>query len=313
MYLGVDLGGTNIAVGLVDDYFKIVHKDSVPTGARRTDKEIVYDIAQLCKKVIADTGTDISQVKWIGVGSPGTPDVASGVLLYTNNINLRNTPIRAWIQEEIDLPVYLDNDANCAALGEVYGGATKGADKSIMITIGTGLGGGVIIDKKIYSGFNYSGGELGHMVIVVDGEPCSCGRSGCWEAYASANALKKQTAEAIRSNPDSLLSELTGHDADKVTGKTPFDAMRAGCPVGTAVIDRYIKYFSSGLVNIINIFQPEILVIGGGVCKEGDYLLNPVKQFVKDNVYSRDVAQTEIRIATLGNDAGIIGAAALGL
>lgn len=312
MYLGVDLGGTNIAVGLVNENFEILHKDSIPTEAKRTDKEIVKDIALLCKKVLTDTKTDISDIKWIGIGSPGTPDAAEGKIIYTNNLNMRNTPVRAWIQEEIDLPVYIENDANCAALGETYAGATKGIENSLMITIGTGIGGGVIINKKIYSGFNYAGGELGHIVINMDGKQCTCGRKGCWEAYGSANALKEQTAEAIKNNPDSLMSEMVGHDIENVTGKTAFDAMREGCPVGTAVVKQYIKYFSTGLVDMINVFQPEVLVIGGGVSKEGEYLITPVKEIIDANVYSRDIPQTQIRVAQLGNDAGIIGAAALG-
>lgn len=313
MYLGVDLGGTNIAVGLVDEDFNIVYKDSIPTGAHRTDREIVRDMALLCHKVLTDTSTSISQVEWIGIGSPGTPDVEKGEIVYTNNINMRNTPVRKWMQEDIPLPVYIENDANCAALGEVYAGATKGIDNSLMITIGTGIGGGIIINKKIYSGFNYAGGELGHTVIIMDGEKCTCGRDGCWEAYGSANALKRQTLEAVLKNPDSRLNELIENNPENISGKTAFDAMREGCPVGTAVVEQYIKYFATGLIDMINIFQPEVLVIGGGVCKEGEYLLVPLKKLIEQGVYSRDVKQTQIRVAQLGNDAGIIGAAALGL
>ncbi|GHV44504.1 glucokinase [Clostridia bacterium] len=314
MYLGVDLGGTNIAVGLVDETFHIVHKDSIPTGADRADREIVRDMAAICQKVLSDTGTALADVKWIGVGSPGTPDAKEGVLIYTNNINFRHTPIRKWMQEDLGtpIPVFLENDANCAALGEAYAGATKETDSSVMITIGTGLGGGIIINRHIYSGFNYSGGELGHICVQLDGDLCTCGRSGCWEAYASANALKRQTRAAIVANPESRISALVGGNPDDVSGKTAFDAMRDGCPVGTAVVERYIDYLSVGIIDIINIFQPAILVIGGGVCKEGDYLIRPLKERVAKYVYSRDVAQTEIRVAELGNDAGIIGAAALG-
>lgn len=312
-YLGIDLGGTNIAAGLVDENFKIVHKDSIPTNADREDKAIVKDMAYLCKKILEDTKTDVSEVKWIGVGSPGTCDSKNGVLIYTNNIPFRNTPIRQWIQEEIDLPVYIDNDANCAALGEAYAGATKDAEHSVMVTIGTGLGGGIIINKKIYSGFNFAGAEIGHTCIEIDGEQCNCGRKGCWEAYASATALKSQTVKAALANPDSIVYEMIEGNPDNVSGKTAFDAMRKGCPVGTRVVSDYIEYFAAGVVNMINIFQPEILVIGGGVCKEGDYLIKPLMKYVEANRYSRDVAQTEIKVAELGNDAGIIGAAALGM
>ena len=312
-YLGIDLGGTNIAAGLVDENFNIVHKDSIPTNAQgRDDRAIVKDMVYICKKILKDTDTDVSEVKWIGVGSPGTCDIKNGNIIYSNNIPFRNTPIRKWIQEELDLPVYIDNDANCAALGEAYAGATKDAEHSVMITIGTGLGGGVIINRKIYSGFNSSGGELGHTVIVFDGEKCSCGRKGCWEAYGSANALKSQTYKAVMENPESILYNMCEGKAENISGKTSFDAMRAGCPVGKAVVDQYIKYFAVGIVNMINIFQPEILVIGGGVSKEGDYIIKPLMKYIEAERFSRDVPQTEIRTAQLGNDAGIIGAAALG-
>ncbi|MCK9478395.1 MAG: ROK family protein [Firmicutes bacterium] len=312
MYLGVDLGGTNIAVGLVDDNLNIIQKDSVPTNAHRKDTEIVQDIAKLCVKVLSDSNTPVSSVKWIGVGMPGTPDTKEGKCIYTNNINMRNTPIRKIIQQIIPLPVYVENDANCAALGEAYAGATKNAEHSLMITIGTGIGGGIIINKKIYSGFNNAGGELGHMVISFDGIKCTCGRNGCWEAYGSATALINQTKQAALKNPDSLMFQMVDKSIDSIGGKTAFDGMRAGCPIAAAVVERYIFYFATGLINIINIFQPETLVIGGGVSKEGDYLLNPLKEIINKEVYSRDVAQTQVRTAMLGNDAGIIGAAALG-
>ncbi|NLB80948.1 MAG: ROK family glucokinase [Clostridiaceae bacterium] len=312
MYLGVDLGGTNIAVGLVDDNLNIIHKDSVATEAHKQGEDIVGDISSLCIKVLSQTNTEVSSVKWIGIGLPGTPDVKEGKSIYANNLNLRNTPIRTLIQQVLPLPVYIENDANCAALGEAYAGATKGVDNSIMITIGTGIGGGIIINKKIYSGFNYAGAELGHIVIVVDGVECTCGRKGCWETYGSASALIKQTKVAIADNPGSLLEEIIDGKPENVNGKTAFDAMRAGCPIGTAVVENYIKYFAAGVVNVINIFQPEILVLGGGVSKEGDFLIAPLKRIVENEVYSRDVEQIQIRIATLGNDAGIIGAAVLG-
>jgi len=178
--------------------------------------------------------------------------------------------------------------------------------------LGTGVGGGIIIHKKIYSGFNYAGGELGHVVIHMNGEPCTCGRKGCWEAYASATALIRQTREAMKKNPDSLMNKMVEGDLDKVSGKTAFDAAKQGDQTAQAVVDTYIKYIAVGLANVINIFQPEIVVIGGGICKEGEYLLKPLRQMVYEETYSKDIRQPEIRTALLGNDAGIIGAAMLG-
>ena len=312
-YLGIDLGGTNIAVGLVDENFNIVCKESTPTNAATsTDVEIVTSMALLCKKILDENNIDKSEVKSIGVGSPGTPDAVNGVVIYSNNLPFRNTKIRKIIQSVIDVPVFVQNDANCAALGEAVAGAAKDISHSVMITLGTGVGGGIIIDKKIYSGFNFAGAELGHHVIVANGELCSCGRRGCWEAYASANALKKQAAAAALANKDSYLYKLIDGKAENVTGKSAFDAMRNGDATGKAVVMQYVEYVGIGIANMINVFQPEIFIIGGGVSKEGNYLLDLLNDYVNSEDYCRDIAKTTIKIATLGNDAGIIGAAALG-
>ncbi|MDD4690545.1 MAG: ROK family protein, partial [Eubacteriales bacterium] len=297
-FLGVDLGGTNIAVGLVNEEGQILHQESIPTRAERTDVEIVKDIANLCKKIIEETG---SNPEWIGIGAPGSMDSKNGVIIYSNNINMSNTPVRKIIQEVIDLPVYLGNDADCAALGEAYGGATKGVDNSVMITLGTGVGGGIIIDKRIYSGFNFCAGELGHTVIVVDGEPCSCGRKGCWEAYSSATALIRMTREEAEKNPDGMIYKTVDGDLDKINGKVAWDCMFAGDEGGKRVIDRYLKYLSEGLANIINIFQPEVLVIGGGVSNQKDNLVKPLNELISKLRYSREgIPQTIIKVAELG-------------
>lgn len=310
-FLGVDLGGTNIAVGLVNEEGKILHKESVPTRAERSDVEVVKSIADLCKKVIEDTN---SNPEWIGIGAPGSMDSKNGVIIYSNNINMSNTPVRKIIQETVDLPVYLGNDADCAALGEAYGGATKGVENSIMITLGTGVGGGIIIDRHIYSGFNFCAGELGHTVIVVDGEPCTCGRKGCWEAYSSATALIRMTREEAQKDPEGMIYKSVDGDLDKINGKTAWDCMFAGDKGGKNVIDLYLKYLAEGLANIINIFQPEILVIGGGVSNQKENLINPLTKLIEERRYSREgIPQTIIKTAELGNDAGIIGAAMLGL
>ena len=207
----------------------------------------------------------------------------------------------------------MDNDAHCAALAESAAGAEKGTNSSVTITLGTGVGSGIIIDGKVYSGFNFAGGEIGHTVIVVDGEPCGCGRKGCWESYASATALIRQTKQAAKENPESAINKLVDGDMNKVDAKTAFDAAKLGDKTGEMVVKQYIRYIAEGIINVINIFMPEVLVIGGGVCKEGDYLLNPLKEIVKEGVYSKEeIPQTEIKIAQMGNAAGIVGAAMLG-
>lgn len=311
--VGIDLGGTNIAAGLVDSDGNIIYKDSVPTQRERPYQDIIKDMAMLTKEVIEKSGIPMEKVKSIGIGSPGTPDCEKGIIVYNNNLNFRNVPIRDEMQKYLDLPVYVDNDANCAALAESAAGAAKGTNSSVTITLGTGVGSGIIIDGKVYSGFNFAGGEIGHTVIVVDGEPCGCGRKGCWESYASATALIRQTKQAAKENPESAINKLVDGDMNKVDAKTAFDAAKLGDKTGEMVVKQYIRYIAEGIINVINIFMPEVLVIGGGVCKEGDYLLNPLKEIVKEGVYSKEeIPQTEIKIAQMGNAAGIVGAAMLG-
>ena len=312
MYIGVDLGGTNIAVGLVDEEGKIIHKESTPTLAQRHYTEIIKDMAELSLKVVKDAGYKLKDVKAVGIGSPGTPNNEKGILVYTNNLNFNNVPMREEMQKYINLPVFIENDANCAALAEAIAGAGKKAKVCVAITLGTGVGGGIVIDKKIYSGFNYAASELGHIVLQLDGEPCTCGRNGCWEAYASATALIRQTRKAAEDHPESMLYTSVNGDLENISGRTAFDAAKAGDPVGAEVVKDYIRYVAEGIINTVNALQPEVLVIGGGICKEGPYLLNPLTEYIEKFVYSKNVPQTEIKIALLGNDAGIIGAAMLG-
>ncbi|MBR5517679.1 MAG: ROK family protein [Clostridia bacterium] len=310
MRIGVDIGGTNLVAGLVDDKFNLVDKVGTPANGSRSDREIIDDIIMLCKKLMAQNNLEVSDIEAIGLGVPGCFDNDNGVIVFCENINFLNTPVGEWIRREIDVPVYLGNDADCAALGEAYAGATKDAAHSVMVTIGTGIGGGIIINKKIYSGFNGCGGELGHMVIKSDGELCGCGRRGCFEAYGSATALVKQTKDAIVKNPESYLAKTP---LEEVNGKTAFDAMRAGCPVGTAVVEKYVENFATGITNIINIFQPEMVVIGGGVSKEGKPFTDMIMKYVSKERYGENTGlpKTTLCTAVLGNDAGVIGAALL--
>ncbi|MEA4822698.1 MAG: ROK family glucokinase [Clostridiaceae bacterium] len=312
VYIGVDLGGTKIAAGVVNDNCEILCKDSIPSGASRPAAEIAADMADLCRNVAKKSGVDLADVAWIGIGSPGSIDRENGVILYANNINFLKTPLAALIREHWDIPVHIDNDANAAALGEAYAGAAKGCRDAIMITLGTGVGGGIIIDRKIYSGFNANGAELGHMVIVASGRPCTCGRNGCWEAYASVSGLIADTRAAMLAHPESAMWQLQNGSIEHVSGKTAFDAARAGDAVAEEVVRQYREYVAIGITNLVNIFQPEVLCVGGAISKEGEYLLGPVREFVERERYTRYCAQTEIKIAALGNDAGIIGAAMLG-
>lgn len=311
-YLGVDLGGTNIAVGLVNEKGELLHKESIPTIRERNYEEILKDLANLCIKIIKDNNLEVKDIESIGVGSPGTCDSKEGVIVYSNNIAFENTPLRKEIQKYIDLPVFLENDANCAALGESVRGAAYGYKDSITITLGTGIGGGVLINGKILSGAFFGGGELGHHVIVSGGEQCTCGRKGCWEAYASATALIRDTKIAALRYPLSKISEEVNGDFNLISAKTVFDVAEKGDKVATEVIDKYLSYIAEGVANMLNIFQPEIIVIGGGVCAQGEKILLPIEAHVKKLSYGGEL-KTKMAIAKLGNDAGIIGAAMLGL
>ena len=306
-YIGIDLGGTNIAVGLVDENNKIVHSDSIPTLKERHWSEIIKDMASLSLKVLAESGHTLEEVKAVGIGCPGSIDKKNGMVVYSNNIVMDHVPMAEEIRKYIDLPVFLENDANAAALGEyaIYG---EGVESYVFMTLGTGVGGGIILNGKVWSGFNGAGAEIGHQSLVFNGKPCTCGRRGCLEAYASVTALIAQTTEAIEANPDSMMAQWA-KEHGKVNGRTAFECAKAGDPIAIAVRDRYIEYVAEGICSIINVLQPEILAIGGGISREGDTLLNPIKEYFASNDYNKHMKKTDLRIARLFGDAGIVGAA----
>ncbi len=310
-YIGIDLGGTNIAAGVVSSDFKILSKVSVPTARPRPCREICADMAAVALKAVEEAGLSVDDIESVGIGAPGTVNSETGTIEYSNNLDFYNEPVADYIKENIALPVYVENDANAAAYGEFIAGSARNVHNAVCITLGTGVGGGIIIDDKIYSGFNFAGAEIGHTVIEVDGPECTCGRRGCFEVYSSATGLIRMTREAMDSHPESKMHEMVG---DHISGRLAFNAMRAGDAAAKEVVDKYIKYLAAGIANVINIFQPEILCIGGGVCNEGDALMIPLREAVKEQVYSkRSERNTEIVRASLGNEAGIIGAAFLGL
>jgi glucokinase len=312
--IGIDLGGTNIAVGIVDDEHKIVVKKTTPTLAKRPAEEIVADMARVCLEACAELKIDIKDVANIGIASPGIANPVNGCVEYANNLPFLRFPIVKLLADGLGIDrsvIKIANDANAAAWGEAVAGAAKGSANSIMVTLGTGVGGGIIINNKILVGFNSAAGEIGHIVIEQDGAPCGCGRRGCWEAYSSATALIRMTKEAVEE------CKKTGRytsmlKAERISGRTACDAMRAGDEVGTEVYNKYVKYLATGITNLVNIFQPEVISLGGGVSNEGQSLIDAITPLVRAEQYGGDVvALTQLRIATLGNDAGIIGAAAL--
>ncbi len=317
-YIGVDLGGTNIAIGIVDESLKIIRKGSVRTCPNREPELIIKDMAALASRLLSETGVSLSEVEYVGIAAPGTADRDRGVVVYANNLPFLNFPIAEVFRKFLPVKkVLIENDANAAALAEHRAGVAKGTKNMVMITLGTGVGGGIIIDGKVHSGFNFAGAELGHTVIVHENaKACSCGRQGCFEAYASATGLTNLTREKIaecRKNGTPTLM-FKDADMDRVSARTAFSAMKQGDLPAKEVVDAFISYLACGVSNIIHIFRPEMLVIGGGVCNERENLTVPLSRIVDRECYTEDTAvKTKIAIAELGNDAGIIGAAALGL
>lgn len=308
--VGIDLGGTNVAFGLTKEDGTLICKSSVPTKRDLDADALAVYIAESVFAWLREQGIVEEEILSIGMGVPGIPDDEAGVIVYTTNLPFRHTKVREIFHRYTKRPLRLSNDANCAALGEITCGAAKGYKTSVTITLGTGVGGGIIIDGKIFCGFNGAGGELGHMKIHTDGARCGCGRTGCLEAHASATAIVRETVKALEAHPESAIAQLCEGDPAKINAKTAFDAMRAGDAVGAAVVKRFIEDLGEGIINYINIFQPEIILIGGGVSKEGENLLAPLREYVFKYAYGADLLpRTRIEKTLLGNDAGIIGAA----
>ncbi len=316
-YIGVDLGGTNIAVGIVDEEHRILKKGSTPTLPARGGEAIVADMAKVAKELMDDMKLTLEDIAYVGIASPGIANRATGVVEYSCNLPFVNFPIAEIFKKYLPVKeVYVENDANAAALAEALAGCAKGTSKSVMITLGTGVGGGIIIDGKVYSGFNFAGAELGHEVIEIGGRQCGCGRRGCWETYSSATGLATTTREKInelmlKGIPSLMVDEFKA--SGRVSARTAFDAMKRGDRAGKEVVDEYVRYLACGIANMINIFQPEVLSIGGGICNEKHHLLDPLMEIIDREQYTRDnPRKTVIKIAEMGNDAGIVGAAGLG-
>lgn len=309
--IGIDLGGTNIVAAVVDADFRIAAKASCKTNLPRTADEVADDMVKMSRQAAQQAGIRFEEVRSIGIGSPGTVNPVTGRIEYSCNFDFYDVPMAELVEQRTGKSCRIENDANAAAWGEYLAGAGRGTKTMVAITLGTGLGGGVILDGKIYSGFNCSGAELGHTVIVLDGRQCTCGRKGCFETYSSATGLIKTTRETMQRCPDSKLWAFAP-SLDQVNGRTAFDALRAGDEAGEHVVQEYIRFLACGLTNVVNSFQPEILCIGGGVSREGDTLIQPVSEMISREDYARySKRRTKVVAAQLGNDAGLIGAALL--
>ena len=313
-YVGIDVGGTNLKAGLVDEHDRILATTKMKIAQIKDQETLALTMANMTRELADMAGVPLEEIASVGVGVPGTVEIRSGSLIYSCNLSLRNVPLRRLFHKHLRMPLYIENDANCAALGEYYVGAGRDSKRFLMITLGTGVGGGIIHNGKIFHGSNGMAGEVGHMTIAYGGQPCPCGRCGCWEQYASASALKRMTRESIERWPESVLSRVVAENNGVVSGQSAFIAARQGDPVGQEVCRDYINYLGAGIANLVNIFQPDALAIGGGVSNEDDeYLLFPLRKVVeKEAIPCSTEKRTHIVRAELGNQAGMIGAALLG-
>jgi len=308
-FIGIDIGGTSIKFGLIDQNGKIVKKTNIKTKSTRNFELVVDNIVDEIFRLIGK-----NQIVGIGIGCPGAINAASGVVEYSPNLAWRNVPLAQMIFEKTGKVVKIANDASVAALGEHKFGAGKGSEytDTALITLGTGVGSGVVVKGELFDGFQSMGGEIGHTVIRENGKQCSCGRKGCFEAYSSATALIRETRAAMTDNPETAMWAYVNSDLNKVDGRTAFETAKKGDEVAQGVVDRYINTLAEGILNIIAIFRSQAVILGGGVSAQGICLTEPLQKIINELRYGGPTSlPCEILIAELGNDAGIIGAASL--
>lgn len=309
-YIGIDVGGTNLRAGAVTQQGKILSHVKTKSAEAGSAEEFAELCVALSRSAAEQAGISAESISGIGLGIPGMVDREKGVIIKTTNLPFRDVPLAEMMKKSWDTEVILGNDGNCAAVGEYFAGACRGTETSLTITLGTGIGGGYIVNGRIMTGKNHAAFEVGHMVIIQNGKPCNCGRKGCWERYASATGLKELTREEMLRSPDSLMWTLCDGDIGNVGGKTAFQAARQGDTAGKSVTDQYLNYLACGVTNLINIFQPEVLCIAGGVSNEEDDLfLEPLISLVEKERFTKEGPQTRIVKSALKGDAGLIGAA----
>lgn len=309
-YLGVDIGGTKTAVGIINENNQLLNVESIPTDVQGGLKIISSNVAHLVSKVLNKQGLSYTDIDYIGVGCPGSIDI-DGNVLYANNLNFLNAPLKDELLKHIPVPVFVENDANCAGLGEYYMLREKHIENFMMITLGTGIGSASIIEGKLFKGFNNAAPELGHCIIEAGGIQCDCGNKGCWEMYCAGHALVRDAREVAKKNPNSIMWDIANGSIDEIDGTVPFKAASEDDLAASEVIDRYLYYFRIGITNVINSFQPQILAIGGGISEQGDLIIQAAQDAVYKGSYSKNVNMTKVISARLGNKAGIYGAAFL--
>ena len=313
VYAGIDVGGTGIQVGVVDEAGHIIAKSSMVTEVGVPYQEQIAGMARCVQEAMNKAGLPMSELKSVGAGVPGLADQKTGMVAYCPNIHWTDVPFREEFQKHIDKPVFIDNDATVAGLAESVAGVSAGSDSSVFLTLGTGVGGGIIIHGKVWSGFHGVGSEIGHITMALDGEPCNCGNLGCLERYCSATAIIDMARKAVAGHPESQIMTLCGGDPARINAKMVFDAAREGDETASGIFHRYVSHLAQAINTVINFLDPEIIVLGGGVSKAGDFLLDAVRREIPQYILYKSMPYARIELAQLGPDSGIIGAAMLGL
>lgn len=310
--IGVDIGGMSMKCGLVNEKGEVLSKVTVPTTCGDPYEKTIGDLVAGLNELISKSGLYPDDINGIGIGVPGAVNSHTGTVDSSANLKWEGVPLRLLVEKGTGIQCRLTNDANAAALGEARFGFKWKYPNVVMLTLGTGVGGGLIIDGKLFEGNEGKGAELGHITLVMNGEQCGCGRRGCAEAYASASALMRQTKAAMEQHKDSVLWKLCEGDINKVNGKIPFDAAKLGDKVAEEVIDNYVMYLGETILNYNNIFRPNAFILSGGIAKQGDYLLDKLKKYCEKFDWGyKNTPVPKLLIATLGYDSGIIGAASL--
>ncbi|MEA4912350.1 MAG: ROK family protein [Oscillospiraceae bacterium] len=307
--IGIDLGGTDIKAGVVDGNYAIIAKHSRPTLAQRPYAEVIRDMASAASAAAQEAGIRLEDCECVGVGTPGFVNSKTDRIVFAGNLNWREVPLKRELMQYVSAPVFVGNDANCAVIGETLAGAARGLENVVLITLGTGVGGGVVIDGKMFCGGDGMGTELGHTPLILGGEACTCGLRGCFEAYASVTALIRQTKRAMQAHPESIMNRYA-EEKGEVNGRTSFDCAKRGDMAALAVVDQYIEYVAAGIGGLVCIFRPDVVLVAGAISNEREYLFDPLNEKIGRYVFANDaISAPRVLRATLGNDAGLIGAA----
>ncbi len=313
-YLGIDLGGTKIAAGVIDSNGKIIARQNISTRPPYDVEFVMKNMADAAVMALRKAGLSARDIDSVGIGVPSTVNPVTHNVVFANNLRWKDVDVAGHFRKFLNIPVMVGNDADCAALGENIAGAARNFDYVLMLTLGTGVGGGIVINHKIFSGGNGFGCEPGHTTIVMDGEPCTCGRRGCLEAYASLTALVRDTIRAIGTYPDTIMRKMCGNDLNRVDGRLAFEAAKQNDRAALEVVHNYEHYLAVGISSLSTLLRPQAVILGGGISNQGEYLIAPIREEMNQTIYANDLIPSPLIMrAELGNDAGMIGAAFLAM